>query len=147
MESFWLCYGANYCNCKDDLGCIIGKFSKIILLFFGFYEAHVSNLQVVEFIVKCNLERGWRTEVTPVEFPWGNPIQPQYHLPELPRLNKSKIGFNWAGGAGWVKRAEVDWPQTYPSTISRSYAAGTDAHRHLSGGLRLIKSVIALRIK
>jgi len=47
-----------------------------------------------------------RTEDTPVEFPWGNPIQSQYHLPELPRLNKSKIGFNWAGGAGWVKRTE-----------------------------------------
>ena len=100
MESFWFRYGANYCNSQDDFGCIIRKFSKIILLFFGFYEAHVSNLQVVEFIVKCNLERGWRTDVTPVEFPWGNPIQPQYHLPELPRLNKSKIGFNWAGGAG-----------------------------------------------
>jgi len=25
---------------------------------------------------------------------------PQYDLLELPRLNKSKIGFNWAGGAG-----------------------------------------------
>ncbi|MBU2521169.1 MAG: GDP-mannose 4,6-dehydratase [Proteobacteria bacterium] len=24
-----------------------------------------------------------RSEVTPVEFPWGSPIQPQYHLPEL----------------------------------------------------------------
>ena len=36
----------------------------------------------------------------------GDPVQPQYHLPELPRLNKSKIGFNWAGGAGWVKRSE-----------------------------------------
>ena len=23
------------------------------------------------------------TDDTPVEFPWGNPIQPQYHLPEL----------------------------------------------------------------
>jgi len=75
MESFWFRYGANYCNSQDDFGCIIRKFSKIILLFFGFYEAHVSNLQVVEFIVKCNLERGWRTDVTPVEFPWGNPIQ------------------------------------------------------------------------
>jgi len=29
----------------------------------------------------------------------GIKISPQYHLPELPRLNKSKIGFNWAGGA------------------------------------------------
>ena len=28
-------------------------------------------------------DRGKRTEETPVEFPWGNPIQPQYHLPEL----------------------------------------------------------------
>jgi len=30
----------------------------------------------------------------------GHGWTPRYHLPELPRLNKSKIGFNWAGGAG-----------------------------------------------
>jgi hypothetical protein len=29
---------------------------------------------------------------------------PQYHLPELPRLNKGKSGFNWAGGAGRIDR-------------------------------------------
>ncbi|MFH1951986.1 MAG: hypothetical protein ABIL06_10270 [Pseudomonadota bacterium] len=55
MESFWFRYGANYCNCEDDLGCIIREFSKIILLFFGFYEAHVLNLQAAEFLVKCNV--------------------------------------------------------------------------------------------
>lgn len=41
MESFWFRYGANYCNSQDNLSYIIRKFSKIVLLFFGFYEAHV----------------------------------------------------------------------------------------------------------
>ena len=31
-------------------------------------------------------------------------IRPQYHLPELPRINKSKIGFNWAPIAGSTLR-------------------------------------------
>ena len=62
MESLRFCYGADYCNSQDDLGCIIRKFGKIVLLFFGFYEAHVSNLQVVEFLVKCNLGRGQGAE-------------------------------------------------------------------------------------
>ena len=55
MESFWFCYGANYCNCKDDLGYIIGEFSKIVLLFFGFYEAHILNLQRTGLVVKYNV--------------------------------------------------------------------------------------------
>jgi len=49
-------------------------------------------------------ERRWQlAEETAVygvndeSFPQG---WPQYHFPKLPRLNKSKIGFNWAGGAG-----------------------------------------------
>jgi len=57
MESLWFRYGANYCNCKDDLGCIIRKFRKIILLFFSLYETHFLNLLAVEFLVKCNLGR------------------------------------------------------------------------------------------
>ena len=55
MESFWFCYGANYCNSKDDFGCIIREFRKIILLFFGFYEAYFLNLQAAPFLVKCNM--------------------------------------------------------------------------------------------
>ncbi len=31
---------------------------------------------------------------------------PQYHLPELPRLNKCKNGFNWAGGAGQAAKVK-----------------------------------------
>ena len=60
MERFWFCYGANYCNCEDDLSCIIREFSKIILLFFGFYETYVLNLQASELLVKCNAGRGQR---------------------------------------------------------------------------------------
>jgi len=33
---------------------------------------------------------------------------PQYHLPELPRLNKRKIGFNWAGGKGRFAKIVTD---------------------------------------
>ena len=58
MESFWFCYWAYYRNCEDDLGCIIREFGKIILLFFGFHEAHVLNLQTAEFLVKWNVGRG-----------------------------------------------------------------------------------------
>jgi len=33
---------------------------------------------------------------------------PQYYLKKLPRLNKSKIGFNWAGGAGRFSQTNTD---------------------------------------
>jgi len=36
-------------------------------------------------------------------------LTPRYHLPELPRLNKSKIGFNWAGGAGRSSQMGTDY--------------------------------------
>ena len=45
MESFWFRYGTNYCNSQDDLCRIIGKFGKIVLLFFSLHEAHGLNLQ------------------------------------------------------------------------------------------------------
>ena len=63
MERLRFRYRANYGNREDDLGCIIRKLGKIILLFFGFYEAHVLNLEVVEFLVKCNLMVGRKSSV------------------------------------------------------------------------------------
>ena len=60
MEGFWFRYGANYCNSQDDLGCIIRKFGKIVLLFFSLYEAHILNLQDSRSLVKGNLVRGQR---------------------------------------------------------------------------------------
>ena len=65
MESFWFCYGANYCNSKDDFGCIIRGFRKIILLFFGFYEAHF--FKFTGCAIPCQVQYGKRQ--TPTQSP------------------------------------------------------------------------------
>ena len=83
---------------------------------------------------RSRLRGGRGSEDTPVEFPWGNPIQPQYHLPELPWLNTlrcpSELNGARRGGLGKEGRGRLATDvHTRTQTFIRRTSPDKKCHR------------------